>query len=304
MQESNLKYHLQLHFIVFLWGFSAILGALITIDAIPLVWFRMTLAVFFIALYFLYKRQSITIPKKTLLKFLGTGILIALHWITFFHAIKVSTISVALVTMSTGAFFTSFIEPFFFKRKIKPVEIVLGLIVVVGLYIIFNFEAQYTMGIVFALISTFLSSLFSVLNGLYVKTEKPTVISLYQLFFGALFITGYLAITGQFSATFFNLPALDWLWLLILSLVCTSFAFIVSVNIMKKLTPYTLVLTLNLEPVYAIIFALWIFGEKEQMNMEFYIGAAIIFGVVILNAVLKKAASLRKNYVSKKPLKK
>ena len=119
MQKSNLKYYFQLHFIVFIWGFTAILGKLITIDAIPLVWYRMLLASIFIALYFIYKKQSFSLSKKTFLKFFLSGILIALHWITFFKAIKVSNVSVALVTMSTGAFFTSFIEPFFFKRKIS-----------------------------------------------------------------------------------------------------------------------------------------------------------------------------------------
>ena len=119
MPESKLKYFLQLHLIVFIWGFTAILGALISIDAVPLVWFRMLLAVFFILLYFILTKKKIWIDKKTLLQFLFTGTIIALHWITFFKAIKVSNISIALVTMSTGAFFASLIEPIFFRRKIK-----------------------------------------------------------------------------------------------------------------------------------------------------------------------------------------
>ncbi|CAI8414711.1 MAG: Uncharacterised protein [Flavobacterium sp. SCGC AAA160-P02] len=287
MQESNLKYYLQLHFIVFIWGFTAILGKLISIEAIPLVWYRMLLASLFIAFYFVCKKQSFILDKKSLLKFFLSGILIALHWITFFKAIKVSNVSIALVTMSTGAFFTSFIEPFFFKRKIKPIEILLGLIVIGGLYIIFSFESRYILGIFYALISSFLSSLFSVLNGLFIRKNKASLISFYQLFFGAICISFFLFFQGEFTANFFLLESTDWLYLLILSSICTAYAFIVSVNVMKHLTPYTVVLTVNLEPIYAIILALVIFGESEEMNSEFYLGAFIILIVVLLNGIFK-----------------
>ena len=243
MQESKLKNYLLLHLIVFIWGFTAILGALISIDAIPLVWYRMTLAVLFIIIYFLIKKKSFRIDTKSLFKFLITGVIIALHWIFFFKAIKVSNISFALVTMSTGAFFVSFIEPIFFKRKIKPLEIVLGLMVIVGLYIIFNFESQYQLGIFYALISSFLSALFSVFNGLFVKRHHANTISLYQLFFGALFITIYLFITGGFSYSFFEITQSDWLYLILLSSVCTAYAFITSVKVMKYLS-------YNISPIY------------------------------------------------------
>ena len=300
MPENNIKDYLHLHLIVFIWGFTAILGALISIDAIPLVWYRMLLASIFIAIYFLIKRKSFQIDKKGLLKFLLTGAIIALHWITFFKAIKVSNVSVALVTMSTGAFFTSLIEPFFFKRKIKIQEIILGLLVILGLYIIFNFESQYTLGIVYALISASLSSLFSVLNGLYIKKYKADTISLYQLFFGALCISIYLLFAGKFSIEFFQLSTLDWVFIGILSSICTAYAFIISVKVMKHLTPYTVVLTLNLEPVYAIILALIIFGEKEKMNTEFYIGALIVLLVVLLNGILKNKDKIKQKIQAKR----
>ena len=283
MQKSNLKHYLHLHLIVLIWGFTAILGKLISIDAIPLVWYRMLLASIFIAIYFLLKKKSFSLDKKSLFKFFLSGILIALHWITFFKAIKVSNVSVALVMMSTGAFFTSFIEPFFFKRKIKVLEIFLGLMVIGGLYIIFSFESRYTLGIVYALISSFLSALFSVLNGLFVRKHDASIISFYQLFFGAVFITVFLFFQGSFTASFFILKSTDWIYLLILSSICTAYAFIVGVDIMKHLTPYTVILTINLEPVYAIILALIIFGESEKMNSEFYLGAGIVLFVVLLN---------------------
>ena len=303
MQGSKLKDYLHLHLIVFIWGFTAILGTLISIDAIPLVWYRMFLASVFIAVYFLIQNKSFRIDRKSLFKFIFTGILIALHWITFFHAIKVSNVSVALVTMSIGAFFTSLIEPILFRRQVRLVEIVLGAIVVVGLSIIFTFESQYTWGIIYALISAFLSAIFSVFNGLFVKKNDAEVISLCQLFFGAVFITVYLFAMGEINLDLFLLSRSDWLYLLILSSVCTAYAFIALVKDMRSITPYTVMLTINLEPIYAIIFALIIFWEKEKMNTEFYIGACIVLFVVLLNGVLKnikKFAKKSKNILGQK----
>lgn len=294
MSESNLKHFLHLHLIVFIWGFTAILGALISIDAIPLVWYRMLLATIFIGIYFLIKKRSIAIDKKLMFKFFLTGTIIALHWITFFMAIKVSNVSVALVTMSTGALFASLIEPLFFKRRIRGLEIFLGLLVVGGLYIIFSFESQYTWGIIYALISAFLSALFAVLNALFVKKHKADVISFYQLFFGVVFITIFLLIQGSFTTEFFILKSTDWMYLLILSSVCTAYAFIVSVDVMKYLTPYTVMLTINLEPVYAIILALMVFGDKEKMSSNFYLGAFIVLFVVLLNGFLKNRKGIAK----------
>lgn len=296
MLESKLKNYLLLHLIVFIWGFTAILGALITIDAIPLVFFRMGLAFFFISIYFIFKKKSFKVDKKGLVKFLLTGIIIALHWIFFFKAIKVSNVSVALVTMSTGAFFTSLLEPIFFKRRIKSLEIVLGLIVIAGLYIIFNFESQYKLGIIYALIASFLSALFAVLNGLFIKNYDANRISFYQLLFGTLFVIFYLLITHKFSASFFILPSLDWVYLFVLSSICTAYAFITSVKIMKYISPYTVMLTINLEPVYAIILALFIFGDKEKMNPEFYLGAFIVLGVVLLNGIIKNKLVIKQKF--------
>jgi drug/metabolite transporter (DMT)-like permease len=298
MLESKLKNYLLLHLIVFIWGFTAILGALITIDAVPLVFFRMALAVVFIFVYFLITKKRFYIDRQGVFKFLITGIIIALHWIFFFKAIKVSNVSVALVTMSTGAFFTSLIEPVFFKRKIKALEIILGLIVIGGLYIIFNFESQYKLGIIYALISSFLGSLFAVLNGLFIKRYNANSISLYQLLFGTLFVTVYLFLNNSFSVSFFSLQNLDWIYLFILSSICTAYAFIASVKVMEYLSPYTVMLTINLEPVYAIILALLIFGDKEKMNPEFYLGAGIVLGVVLINGIIKNKSILKQKFLS------
>jgi drug/metabolite transporter (DMT)-like permease len=299
MQESKFKNYLLLHLIVFIWGFTAILGALITIDAIPLVWYRMLLAVLFIAIYFLWKKKSFKVDRAGLLKFFFTGVVIALHWVFFFKAIKVSNVSVALVTMSTGAFFTALIEPVFFKRKINALEMFLGLLVIAGLYIIFNFESQYKLGIIYALIASFLGALFAVLNGLFIKKYTADTISFYQLFFGVVFITFYLLFTNSFSVSFFQIPTSDWIYLIVLSSICTAYAFIASVQVMKYLSPYTVMLTINLEPIYAIVLALFIFGDKEQMSSTFYLGAFIVLLVVLLNGIIKNRSILKEKFQQK-----
>lgn len=287
MPKTNLNNYLHLHFLVFIWGFTGILGALISIDAIPLVWYRMLLATIFVFIFFLIKKKSIKLPHRALFKFFVGGVLIAVHWIFFFLAIKVSNVSVALVAMSTGALFTSIIEPIFFKRKLIILELFFGLIVISGLYLIFNFESEYTLGIIYALIAAFLSAVFTVLNGLYIREYDAEVISVYQLFFGVTFITIYILFTTGFTFESFSLTSSDIIYLLILSSICTAYAFIVSVKIMKYLTPYTVMLTINLEPVYAIILALIIFGEKEQMSPQFYFGALIIIITIVTNGILK-----------------
>ncbi len=287
MPKTKLNNYLHLHLLVFIWGFTGMLGALISIDAIPLVWYRMLLGTIFVVLYFIVKKKSIKVPPKALLKFLIGGILITTHWIFFFSAIKASNVSVALVAMSTGALFTSIVEPIFFKRRLIILELFFGLVVISGLYLIFNFESEYTLGIIYALIAAFLSAIFTVLNGLYIRDYDADVISVYQLFFGALFITIYIIVTKGFNFEDFSLTGSDFIYLIILSSICTAYAFIISIKIMKHLSPYTVMLTINLEPVYAIILALIIFGEKEKMSPQFYFGALIILITVVTNGILK-----------------
>lgn len=287
MPNDNLKSYLHLHLIVFIWGFTAILGALITLDALPLVWFRMLFAVGFIFVYIKWKKIPIQVSKKTLLQFLVAGFIIAMHWFTFFKAIKVSNVSITLACLSTGAFFTSLIEPIFFGKKVVWYEVFFGLIVVFGLYIIFNVEGSYLEGMLLALTSAFLSALFAVINSKFVKTHNPTTISFYELGGGVLFLSLMLVFTNSFSVSFFQLSVSDLFYLLILSSVCTAYAFIASTAVMKYLSPYTVMLTINLEPIYGIILAVLIFEDKEKMSTEFYIGAAIILITVILNGIIK-----------------
>ncbi len=287
MQDDKVKSYLHLHFIVFIWGFTAVLGALITLDALPLVWFRMCIAVGLIYIYAIATKAPLKIPMKTLAGFLIAGLIIALHWFTFFQAIKVSNISVTLACLSTGAFFTCFLEPIFFGRKIIFYEVLFGLLVMGALYMIFYFEGNYLKGILLALTSAFLSASFSIINGKYATQYSPVTISFYELLGGVFFFSVYLAFSGSFTKEFFMVSADDWKWLFILGSFCTAYAFIASVQVMKFLSPYTVMLTINMEPIYGIILAVIVFNEKEKMSGWFYIGAGIILTTVILNGILK-----------------
>ncbi|MDF4204946.1 DMT family transporter [Maribacter sp. SA7] len=294
MQKDRILNLLHLHFIVFIWGFTAILGKLITIDSLPLVWIRMGLATLFIAVYILFAKFSLKVPKKTFWWLVGGGIVVALHWVTFFLAIKVSTVSVALAMMSTGAFFTALMEPFWYKRKIIGYEIFFGLMVVAGLYLIFKVETEYVYGMVIALISAFLAAVFSLINGKLVQNNRPSVISFYELGVGMVFLSIVLMVKGDFSMSLIVLPQMDWVYLIVLALICTAYAFIASVKIMRVLTPYTVMLTTNLEPVYGILLAWFIFGSEEKMKPMFYVGALIILSTVIANGILKQRANIKK----------
>ncbi|WP_300570731.1 DMT family transporter [Flavobacterium sp.] len=285
--DKTINSYLHLHLIVFIWGFTAVLGKLISLQALDLVWFRMLFAIFFMAVYIFYKKESLKIPPKIFVGFMVAGIVIAAHWFTFYEAIKVSNISITLACLSTGAFFASILEPIFYKRKIIWYELFFGIIVIAGLLIIFNVETQYKTGIILAVISAFLSALFSVINGKFAKIYNPNVISFYELGGGLFFLTLYLVLSQKLTHEFLTISTNDFLWLLILSSICTAYAFSASVKVMKYLSPYTVMLTINMEPIYGIILALLIFNDKEKMSPQFYLGALIILATVILNGILK-----------------
>jgi drug/metabolite transporter (DMT)-like permease len=289
MPSDNYKSYLHLHLIVFIWGFTAILGALITLDALPLVWFRMSLAAAMIALYLVFKKIPFRASPLVIARFLAAGCIIALHWFTFFKAIKVSNISVTLACLSTGAFFTSFLEPLLQKKKIKWIEVLFGMFVIVGLVIIFEVEMQYKLGIALALVSAFLSALFAVINSKLVQKYDAPVIAFYELLGGVGFFSILLWISDAFTPNFFSIAGSDWVYLGILSSICTAYALINSVKIMQYLSPFTVMLTINLEPIYGIVLALLIFDDKEKMNPVFYLGAGIILATVLMNALVKKS---------------
>lgn len=291
--KAMLRHHIKLHFIVFIWGFTGVLGALISISSDSLVWYRMLIASAGIAVFLKWKGISFIAPRKELIKYLLTGLLVAIHWIFFFEAIKISNVSVALVCFASTSLFAAFLEPFFYKRRIIGHEILFGLIAVFGLYMIFEFETQYKMGILFSLFSAFIGALFTVFNGKFIAGNSlitasgAGIITLYEMIGGFIGLSFYMLIADPYFLQT-EIPTIsDWLYLILLSLVCTAYAFVASVDLLKYISPYTMTITVNLEPVYAIILALMIFGEKEKMTNGFYAGAAVVLITVLLNAWIK-----------------
>lgn len=287
MPNVRTKSYLHLHLIVFVWGFTGVLGELISVGSMAKVWYRMSIALVLVGIYIGYKKIPIRIPPKLLLMFLGSGFIIALHWFTFFEAIEVSNVSVTLATLSTGAFFASILEPIFYKRKIIGYEVLFGLFVILGLYIIYEVNGNFLYGITLALIAAFLSASFSIINGKFAGKYSSSYISLYQISGGVFLISLYLLFTGEMNTDFFVLSFNDWIYLLILGSICTAYTFVASIDVMKHLSPYTVMLTINLEPVYGIILAILIFPETEKMSTGFYIGAGIIILTILANGYFK-----------------
>ena len=289
MQKDNIRHHIHLHFLVFIAGFTAILGKLITNSPVSIVWHRMFIALIVIFLFVAITRKKLKTSYQNIFKYAILGFIISLHWITFFMSIDYSNVTIALSMMSTTAFFTSFIEPFFFSRKIIAHELLLSILVIIAIFLILNSELNYSVGIILGIFSAFFASIFSVLNGLLIKNEKAYKISFYEFLFGVVFISIFLIITGRLDdlliESFFSV---NYLYISILGVVCTAYAFIAAVYLLNYITPYSAVLTYNLEPVYGILLALIIFGESEQMSSNFYIGLLLILFSVFLNFYLKK----------------
>ena len=295
MLNARLKNYLHLHLLVFIAGFTAILGELITIGSIPLVWFRMLIATILMFFFLRFKKMKLNVGIGTVVKLSLAGIIIALHWITFFEAIKQANISITLAMFSTGAFFASLIEPLFFKRRIIWYELLFGIIVIIGVWLIVRSEMQYLNGILLGVSSALFYALFNIINGKLVKRYSATVISFYEFASGVAVISLFIILTEGFNNEFFNISNSDFIYLFILGSVCTAYAFIAAVYVMKYISPFTVVLTYNMEPIYGIILAILMFPSKEKMSLEFYIGAIIIISVVILNGVLKNSKKTKKN---------
>ena len=289
MQKDNIRHHIHLHFLVFIAGFTAILGKLITSSPFSIVWHRMFIALIVIFFFVALTRKKLKTSYRNIFKYAILGFIISFHWITFFMSIDYSNVTIALSMMSTTAFFTSFIEPFFFRRKIIAHELLLSILVIVAIFLILNSELNYSVGIILGIFSAFFASIFSVLNGLLIKNEKAYKISFYEFLFGVVFISIFLIITGRLDdlliESFFSV---NYLYIFILGVVCTAYAFIAAVYLLNYITPYSAVLAYNLEPVYGIFLALIIFGESEQMSSNFYIGLLLILFSVFLNFYLKK----------------
>lgn len=287
MTESRRNY-LLLHLIVFIWGWTAILGKTITLPVEKLVWLRLPIAMTGIIAYLLIRRKPLSTSPKNALKYLAVGLIVALHWICFYGAVKESNVSITLACFSVGSLFTAFIEPLFLKRKIRLYEIVFGLMVVAALLLIFQVETQYKWGIFLGVMAALTSSIFGVLNGFMVQRgHNGTHISLYEMIGGFIGMTFFVLIAKPWDGAYIEMSGHDLFYLIVLGIAATAVPFLISLYILKTISPYTVSLTLNLETLYGIIFAYFIFHEEKQLTGYFYLGAAIILSTVFLNGYMK-----------------
>jgi drug/metabolite transporter (DMT)-like permease len=285
---TKYKDHIWLHITVVIFGLTGVLGKLISTDSYLLVWYRVGIAVICLLIYFWLTKYSLKVSKKELIRILLVGVVIAVHWVTFFEAIKQSNVSVALVCFSSSTLFTALIEPIYFKRRIKAYELIFGLLIIVGLYFIFSFEFKYLTGMILSVFSAALASWFTVLNGVLIKKTKAKIISFYELLGAFIIVSIYLLINSQGDISQFAVPLTDLKWLIILGTLCTAFAFIMSVEVMKNLAPYTVTISINLEPIYSIILAVLIWPQSETMSYGFYMGTIIVIATIFLNALFNK----------------
>lgn len=300
--KSNIKYQLILQLIVLIWGLTGILGDRINIfseqdlgfhlnqanDAFKIVFFRTGIAALSLFLITLFIKTKVKLSLKQILILMGVGGIIGLHWFSFFYAIKISTVSIGVVCMTLSTLFTSFLEPLIFGRKVSAYEIIISFVIIVGIIIIFGFEFQYALGIIFGIISAFFASLFTVLNGRFIKSIPSLKITKFEILGAFLFSGLALFFFDEWQWSLFKLSSVNWTYLSILALVCTTFAFMVSVWVMKHVTPFTVSISINLEPIYTIIVALALNPLGEKMSQGFYIGGTLILLAIFSNAYLKK----------------
>ena len=278
---------LSLHLMVIVLGFTGILGKLITIQAMPLVWYRMLIAFLALFIFLFFKSQIHTIRKKNIIPLLGTGMVVALHWYFFFESIKVSNVSVAVVCLATSSLFSAFIEPIFFKRKLLYYEVLFGIIVLSVLAYMLDVDTSYTKGYLYGIISAFLATLFTILNAKFIDRVDATKITMMEMLGGVILITLLLLFERDYTVFNSIISFSDFGYLFILGTICTAGIFVWMVEIMKHITPYSLIMAVNLEPIYSIIIALLIFGESERMTISFYTGSTIILLIIFLEGYLK-----------------
>jgi drug/metabolite transporter (DMT)-like permease len=277
------KAFFQLHIAILFAGFTAILGKLISLNEGYLVAYRMFISAVTLAAILFFRKELMKLAWKKVLQLFAVGAIISLHWVSFYGSIKYSNVSVSVTCLSAIGFFTSLFEPIIMRRRIDIVEVLLGLLAIAGIYLIFNFYPEYKMGIIFGIISAMLACLFPIFNKTLLKEISPKTVTLYEMTGGFLALCFILPVYLHFfPATYFIPTPEDWFWLLILSWICTVFAFILSLNALKYLSPFTTNLSYNLEPVYSIIMAFIIFKENKFLGAGFYYGFALILLAVSL----------------------
>ena len=272
---------------VLILGFTGIFGKLISLNTIELVWYRMLIAFITLFTFLAFKKELTKIKKKDFFGLLFVGSLVAVHWFFFFESIKVSNVSVAVVCLSTASFFSAMIEPLFLKRKPKLYEYILGIVVFVTLFLMLEAETKYTMGYVYGIIASFLGTLFTLYNAKYINRLEASKITMVEMLAGVIIFSILMLLNKEIGINNLKIDINDFVYLLLLGTICTAAVFVWMVEIMKYISPYSLIMAINLEPIYSIVLALIIFSESEHMNLSFYIGASVIILVVFLESYLK-----------------
>jgi drug/metabolite transporter (DMT)-like permease len=290
------KAFLQLHVAIFLAGFTGPLGRLITLNEGLLVWYRMGITTVTLFGWLLVARQFFRISFKEWLKITGVGTIVALHWVLFYGSIKYANISIALVCFSAIGFFTAFVEPWIERRRIDFLEVLFGSIAILGIYLIFHFDPQYKVGIILGILSSLLAAIFPVLNKRLLKFHTPQIVTTYEMAGGFLLLSLALPFYLERFPPDHLLPGLqDWAWLLVLSWLCTVLAFNLSLTALKKISPFTVNLSYNLEPIYGILLAFLIYQENKYLSSGFYLGFALILLTVVLQTYRLSKSRFRKS---------
>ncbi|MEY4127052.1 MAG: hypothetical protein RL737_1241 [Bacteroidota bacterium] len=284
----RLKEFLLLHGIVFLWGFTGIIGKLLHQESFIIVWYRVLIASLGLLTYLWITKTSFTVKRTHILPMVLIGIVVALHWITFYYAIQISTASLGILCLATTTVHVVWLEPLIMKTVFQWKKLFFSLMVVAGVaFIARDFKGDVLLATGIGLLSALLAGIFSVSNAKLSQTIPAPILSFYELTTGWVGISLYLLFTHAPKALFY-LTLNDLLWLLFLGLVCTSFAFIVAINLVKKLGAYTVSLTINLEPIYTMILAVVLLSEHKILSIEFYVSAFLIVGALLLNAWLSR----------------
>ncbi len=292
--NATRKSYLELHIAVFLWGFTAILGKLISLEEIALVWWRLLFTCVSLLLFRSVWKSIPTFSKNLILQLMGIGVIVALHWVLFFGSIKYSNVSICLVCMATGSFFASLIEPLIMKYKHRWYEMILGLFVIPGMYFVVNFiPSEKILGVYFGLMSAFLAALFAILNKKVIDNNEginPLSMTFIELSSGMLFLSIIFPIYTQWMGPTPFVPqgTYDIIYLLILALLCTTFAYVLGLRALRHLSAFASTLVVNLEPVYGIILAWLLFEENKEVGSYFYLGVFIIILSVFSHPFIKK----------------
>jgi drug/metabolite transporter (DMT)-like permease len=289
-EPKTINKYILLHFIILLWGFTPVLGKLISLQALDLVFWRLTFSLLSLYMYLKYKGTSLRVSFKDLLHLLGWGAIVGLHWYFFYHAIKVSNVSIALAGFSTITLFASVLQPIMLNKKFFWGDALYGLIIVAGLLVILQFETFYASGIVFGILAAITAAMFGIYNGKLIQHHEAGKITFYEFLGALLTISIFQGMVGALEDISFPQTS-DLIYLLILSIVCTTLAFTLSVEILKKIDPLTVIITNNLEPIYGVVFSLILFGESEMMSRGFYAGAAVLLFAVFTYPFFKRKYS-------------